>query len=153
TALIARARRSGAARSAPAYRASRLVAAPDRLAELEAIVHPLVRGEIAGFFKSAEERGEALAVADIPLLFEGGFDYGLDAVIVTAADPAIQRERALARPGMTVDKLEAILARQLPQAEKKRRATHVIDTSGSLEATRRQVRLLIEHLRRGRTDP
>lgn len=127
----------------------RLVAEPALLRELEAIVHPLVRGEIADFFRAAEGRGEALAVADIPLLFEGGFDYGLDAVVVTTVDAAIQRERALARPGMTVDKLEAILARQLPQAEKKRRATHVIDTSGPLEATRREVRLLLENLRRG----
>lgn len=123
-----------------------LVAHPEKLTELEAIVHPLVRNEIAYFFKAAEGRGEPIAVADIPLLYEGGFDYGLDAVIVTAVDPAIQRERALARPGMTEEKLEAILARQLPQAEKKRRATYVVDTAGPIDETLRAVKGLVEKL-------
>lgn len=127
--------------------AKRLIAEPDKLRELEALVHPLVRGEIAYFFKAAEGRGEPIAVADIPLLFEGGFDYGLDAVIATAVDPPIQRERAMARPGMTVEKLEAILARQLPQAEKKRRATYVIDTGGTIEETQSAVTALIDKLR------
>lgn len=123
-----------------------LVAHPEKLTELEAIVHPLVRNEIAYFFKAAEGRGEPIAVADIPLLYEGGFDYGLDAVIVTAVDPAIQRERALARPGMTEEKLEAILARQLPQAEKKRRATYVVDTAGPIDETLRAVKGLVGKL-------
>lgn len=125
---------------------AQLVAHPEKLTELEAIVHPLVRNEIAYFFKAAEGRGEPIAVADIPLLYEGGFDYGLDAVIVTAVDPAIQRERALARPGMTEEKLEAILARQLPQAEKKRRATYVVDTAGPIDETLRAVKGLVEKL-------
>ena len=125
---------------------ARLLEHPEKLTELEAIVHPLVRNEIAYFFKAAEGRGEKLAVADIPLLFEGGFDYGLDAVIVTAVDPAIQRERALARPGMTGEKLDAMLARQLPQAEKKRRATYVIDTAGPIDDTQRAVEVLVEKL-------
>jgi dephospho-CoA kinase len=124
-----------------------LLAHPEKLTELEALVHPLVRNEIAYFFKAADGRGDALAVADIPLLYERGFDYGLDAVIVTAVDPNIQRERAMARPGMTVEKLDAILARQLPQAEKKRRATYVIDTAGSIDATQRAVKLLVDKLK------
>lgn len=127
----------------------RLVAEPDRLAEVEAVVHPLVRNEIADFFKAAEGRNEPLAVVDIPLLFENGFDYGLDAVIVTSVEESIQRERALRRPGMTVEKLDTILARQLPQAEKRRRATYVIDTAGSIDATGKRVRALIEKLRTG----
>ena len=96
----------------------RLVAEPERLKELEAVVHPLVRNEIAYFFKAEEGRNAPLAVADIPLLFEGGFDYGLDAVIVTTVDPAIQRERALKREGMSVEKLVAVLARQMPRTRR-----------------------------------
>ena len=126
----------------------RLVAEPERLKELEAVVHPLVRNEIAYFFKAEEGRNAPLAVADIPLLFEGGFDYGLDAVIVTTVDPALQRERALKREGMSVEKLEAILARQMPQAEKVRRATYVIDTSRSLPETQKEVREVVGNLKR-----
>jgi dephospho-CoA kinase len=125
----------------------RLVAEPERLRELEAVVHPLVRNEIAYFFKAAEGRNAPLAVADIPLLFESGFDYGLDAVIVTTVDSATQRERALKREGMSVEKLQAILARQMPQDEKIRRATYVIDTSGSLQETQKEVRELVAQLK------
>lgn len=128
----------------------RLVATPDRLRELEAAIHPLVREAVADFFSEAQSRGAPLAVADIPLLFEGGFDYGLDAVIVTAVDEAIQCGRALKRPGMNVEKLEAILARQLPQAEKVKRASHVIDTSGTLAATREAVKALVGELKANR---
>ena len=127
-----------------------LVAHPERIVALEALVHPLVRNEIAYFFKAAEGRGEPLAVADIPLLFEGGFDYGLDAIIVTAVDPEIQRQRALARSGMTEEKLDAMLARQLPQAEKKRRATYVIDTARAIDETRRVVESLVAKLKTNR---
>jgi dephospho-CoA kinase len=125
----------------------RLVADPERLRELEAVVHPLVRNEIAYFFKAEEGRNAPLAVADIPLLFESGFDYGLDAVIVTTVDSATQRERALKREGMSVEKLQAILARQMPQDEKIRRATYVIDTSGSLQETQKEVRELVAQLK------
>jgi dephospho-CoA kinase len=125
----------------------RLLAEPEKLTEIEAVVHPLVRNEVAYFFKAAEGRGAPLAVADIPLLFERGFDYGLDAVIVTVVDESVQRQRALARPGMSVEKLDAILARQMPQAEKRERADHVIDTSVSIEATEREVRDLVDRLK------
>lgn len=127
--------------------AQRLLHAPGRLAEVEAIVHPLVRSQIAAFFEGAEAAGATLAVADIPLLFERGFDYGLDAVVVTVVDEVTQRRRALRRPGMTVEKLDALLARQMPQAEKQSRATHVIDTSQPLEVTRGRVVALVEALR------
>lgn len=124
-----------------------LVGHPLRLKQLEAIVHPLVRAGIRSFLADAEARGEPMAVVDIPLLFENGVDWGLDAVVVTVVDEAEQRRRALARPGMTVEKLEAILARQLPQAEKVKRATYIIDTSGTIEATRLTVADLVQRLR------
>lgn len=128
----------------------RLVAAPERLAELEAVVHPLVRARIAAFLGEAEASGARLAVVDIPLLFENGIDWGFDAVLVTSVDEEEQRRRALARPGMTVEKLDAILARQMPQAEKARRATYVLDTTRDRDAVRAKVEELIETLRAGR---
>lgn len=124
----------------------RLLLAPERLQDLEAAVHPLVRAEIAEFFADAAAQGARLAVVDIPLLFETGFDHGLDAVLVTVVDPAILRQRVLARPGMTGEKLATILARQLSQAEKRKRATHVIDTSAPLEETRTRVVALVKRL-------
>lgn len=127
--------------------ARRLLEEPGRLKEVEAVVHPLVRNQIAYFFKAAEGRGESLAVADIPLLYEGGFDFGLDAVVVTVVDEDIQRQRALKRPGMTVEKLDAILARQMPQAEKGRRATYVLDTAGPIEENRQRIRALVDELK------
>ena len=121
-----------------------LIADPKRLGELERIVHPLVRRRIAIFLERAEETGAPLAVVDIPLLFEGGHDYGLDKVAVTVCDEAIERQRALARPGMTVEKLETILARQLPQAEKRKRADYIFDTSGPIGATAANVKALVD---------
>lgn len=124
-----------------------LVGHPERLQQLEAIVHPLVRAGIRDFLAAAEARGEAIVVVDIPLLFENGVDWGLDAVVVTTVDEAEQSRRALSRPGMTVEKLEAILARQLPQAEKVKRATYILDTSAPIEATRQAVADLVRRLR------
>lgn len=119
---------------------------PQRLKSLEAIVHPLVRARIAKFLADAEASGAKLAVVDIPLLFERGVDWGLDAVAVTVVDEAEQRRRALARPGMTVEKLDAILARQMPQAEKRARADYVLDTGASIDSTRAQVAELVSML-------
>ena len=123
-----------------------LVADPKCLGELEHIVHPLVRRGIALFLEQAAATGAPLAVVDIPLLFEGGHDYGLDKVAVTVCDEAIQRQRALARPGMTVEKLETMLARQLPQAEKRKRADYIFDTSGPIEATEAKVKALVDRV-------
>lgn len=127
--------------------AAELAADPTRFAPLEAIVHPLVRARIAEFLEDAEHKGHALAVVEVPLLFESGHDYGFDAIAVTWVDEAIQRERALARPGMTVEKLDAVLARQMPQAEKKKRATYLLDTSASVEQVREMVAALVEGIR------
>jgi dephospho-CoA kinase len=124
-----------------------LVTNPDRIRELETIVHPLVRRRIAAFLKTAASDGAALAVVDIPLLFEGGYNYGLDRVAVTTVDEPTLRQRALARPGMSVEKLDTILARQLPQAEKRLRADYVLDTAGPIEATQAAVAALVERLK------
>jgi dephospho-CoA kinase len=126
-----------------------LVDHPGRLRELEAVVHPLVRARIAKFLIDAEARGARLAVVDVPLLFETGYDYGFDAVATTSAPDATIRARALKRPGMTVEKLDAILARQLPQAEKRARADYVLDTGGTLAETRDAVAGLVETLTKG----
>jgi dephospho-CoA kinase len=126
----------------------RLLGAPDKLEALEAIVHPLVRARIARFLDEAAATGARLAVVDIPLLFETGYPYGLDKVAVTVAPDAVLRQRALARPGMTVEKLDAILARQLPQAEKRKRADYILDTSGTMADTRNAVADLVETLSR-----
>lgn len=129
----------------------RLLAEPGRLKDLEAAVHPLVRKRIAKFLVESEVSGADLAVVDIPLLFETGHDWGFDGVIVTAVNAAEQRRRALARPGMTDEKLDAILARQLPQDEKIARADYVIDTGKPLEETQKDVVALVKKLRTSAT--
>ncbi|WP_172121690.1 dephospho-CoA kinase [Devosia sp. 919] len=120
---------------------------PGKFDRLEALVHPMVRARIAQFLADAAAAGETLAVVEVPLLYETGHDYGFDGVAVTVVDPAIQRERALARAGMTVDKLQTILARQLPQAEKQKRADFVFDTGKPLAVTQAEVAALVEALR------
>lgn len=107
--------------------AKRLAAEPSGFARLEAIVHPLVRARIARFLADAEAEGHALAAVEVPLLFESGHDYGFDTIAVTHVDPAIQTERILARPGMSVEKMQSLLARQMPQDEKIRRADFLFD--------------------------
>jgi dephospho-CoA kinase len=113
------------------------------LKRLEAIVHPLVHEAEARLLAAAETRGEKIAVLDIPLLFETGSDQRVDAVVVVSAPPQVQRARVLERPGMTLDKLEAILGNQMPDAEKRRRADFVVDTSRGFEAARAQVRAIL----------
>jgi dephospho-CoA kinase len=125
----------------------KLAADPSGFKRLEAVVHPLVRARIARFMDEAEAAGHELAVVEVPLLFESGYDYGFDAIAVTWVDEAIQRQRALARPGMTVEKLDTILARQLPQAEKKARATYLFDTSMPIARTVEMVAALVAAIR------
>ena len=122
---------------------SRLAADPSGFKRLEAVVHPLVRARIARFMEDEQKTGAALAVVEVPLLFESGYDYGFDAIGVTYVDEAIQRQRALGRPGMTVEKLDTILARQMPQAEKRARATYAFDTSGTIQQTADKVKALV----------
>lgn len=109
----------------------------DELAALEAIVHPAVHHERTRFIV---EHGDAPALLfDIPLLFETGGNEAFDKVIVVSATPELQRQRVLERPGMTIEKFEQILARQIPDDEKRERADFVVDTSGTLDETRAQV--------------
>ena len=110
---------------------------------LEAIVHPLVAQGRAADLEAARTAGVELAVLDIPLLFETSGDKAVDAVVVVTADPAIQAERVLARPGMTRERFDAILARQMPDAEKRARADFVIDTGRGLEAARDEVEAIV----------
>ena len=126
---------------------SRVLREPAQLRALEAIVHPLVRTRVAQFVAAAQEQGAAVAIIDVPLLFESAHDYGLDRIAVTVASDQTIRARALARPGMNVEKLDAILARQMPQAEKKRRADYIFDTDRPIAETRRAVAALVEALR------
>ena len=119
----------------------RLVAGdPEALRRLEAIVHPLVAADREVFLAQARADGVAVAVLDAPLLFESGQFAGVDAVVVVSAPEAAQRERVLARPDMTPEKLEALLARQLPDADKRARADFVVDTGQGLDVARDQVR-------------
>ncbi|MGF7154034.1 dephospho-CoA kinase [Novosphingobium gossypii] len=119
---------------------------PERLATLERIVHPAVARMREDFLR--RNRDAPLVVFDIPLLFEKVGDAGLDAVVVVSAPERMQRERVLARPGMTVEKFEQILALQVPDAEKRARADYVVDTGTPLETTREQVAGIVAALKR-----
>jgi dephospho-CoA kinase len=123
--------------------AERLGRDEDAFKRLEAIVHPLAAQDRADDLAAARARGVRLAVLDIPLLFETGGDAFVDAVVVVTADPEVQAARVLARPGMTRDRFEAILARQMPDAEKRRRADFLVDTGRGLDAARDQVREIV----------
>jgi dephospho-CoA kinase len=116
---------------------------PEALKRLNAIVHPLVGRDRIGFFQQAEAQGADMVVLDIPLLFETGGHANVDAVVVASAPADMQRERVLARPGMTPDRLDAILAQQMADAEKRARAHFVVDTSRGLEPARAQVAEII----------
>jgi dephospho-CoA kinase len=116
------------------------------LKRLEAIVHPLVRADAEAFVARHRANGAPLIVLDIPLLFETGGRSRVDKVVVVTADPATQRARVLARPGMTKSKLDAILAKQVPDAEKRRQADYVIDTGLGMESARRAVDAIIAEL-------
>ncbi|MFT4053195.1 MAG: dephospho-CoA kinase [Novosphingobium sp.] len=118
----------------------------DKLATLERIVHPAVAAMRGDFLRANAEA--PLVVFDIPLLYEKGSEKGLDAVAVVSAPGEEQRRRVLARPGMTVEKFEQILALQVPDAEKRARADYIIDTGLTLDATREQVAGIVEALRR-----
>jgi len=124
--------------------AARVLGDSAALKRLEAIVHPLVQEAERRLLAEAEARGEKVAVLDIPLLFETGGEKRVDAVVVVSAPPEVQRSRVLERPGMTVEKLEAIMAKQMPDEEKRRRADFVVDTSRGFEAARADVRAILD---------
>jgi dephospho-CoA kinase len=113
------------------------------LARLEAIVHPLVRREELRFLEATRKAGAPVAVLDIPLLFETGGDRRVDAVVVVSAPAEMQRARAFERPGMTEEKFRALLAKQIPDQEKRRRADFVVDTSQGYDYARAQVHAIL----------
>jgi len=116
---------------------------PEKLAELEALIHPLIHQSYENFIKISKNQNQQLIVADIPLLFESNYDYGFDAIALTHCTPQTQRERALNRQGMTEKKLQTILERQMDQESKKQRADYLIDTNGSIQKTREQVKNIV----------
>lgn len=125
----------------------RVLGNDEAMSKLNSIVHPLVGADRVHFFKDAEAAGADMVVLDIPLLYETGGDANMDAVVVVSAPPEQQRERVLARPGMTPDRLDAILSRQMHDAEKRARAHFVVDTGRGLEPAREQVAEIIAIMR------
>jgi dephospho-CoA kinase len=125
---------------------ARVLNSPEAMKRLEAIVHPLVRAAEWRFLLAEQDKGTPLSILEIPLLFETGAGDLFDAVIVVSASAEAQRERLLDRPGMTVEKLEAINARQMPDAEKRARADFVVDTGTGLEDSRRQIDAILKDI-------
>ncbi|HZR89560.1 MAG TPA: dephospho-CoA kinase [Bradyrhizobium sp.] len=125
---------------------ARVVHDPAAIRQLEAIVHPMLRSYHQKFLEQAEASGAPVAVMDVPLLFETGGDKRVDAVVVVTTLPELQRERILARGTMTGEALDAILARQMPDSEKRKRADFVVDTSHGLDPVRAQIRDILEQV-------
>jgi dephospho-CoA kinase len=122
---------------------------PEALKKLESIVHPLVRVAQDRFRVENEKDGAPIIVLDIPLLFETGGERRVDAVVVVTAPADVQRARLLDRPGMTAEKIDGILGRQMADSEKRRRADFVVDTSRGFDAARADVRNILKQLREG----
>lgn len=116
------------------------------LKRLEAIVHPLVRKAEEKFLADARAQGARVAVLDIPLLYETGGHARMDAVVVVTAPEEMQRARVMNRPGMTLEKMEALLAKQMPDAEKRRRADFIVDSGQGIEHARQQVRQILARI-------
>jgi dephospho-CoA kinase len=123
--------------------AARVLDQPEALRRLEAIVHPLVRDAEARFLAEARARGARVVVLDIPLLLETSGDQRVDAIVVVSAPGDTQRQRVLARPGMTPEKFDALLARQMSDSEKRRHADFVVDTSRGFEVARARVQEIL----------
>ena len=120
---------------------------PDELRKLERIVHPLVRQAQQDFVKRHLADGAKIVVLDIPLLLEGGGERYCDAVVVVSAPGDVQHARVMGRPGMTQDKLDQILAKQMPDADKRKRADFVVNTAFGVEDARTQIRAVLDALR------
>jgi dephospho-CoA kinase len=125
---------------------ARVVHDPAAIKQLERIVHPMLGASRQKFFSDAERSGAPVAVVDVPLLFETGGDKRVDAVVVVTTSPENQRERILARGTMSNEALDAILARQLPDAEKRQRADFLVDTSHGLDPVRAQIRDILREV-------
>lgn len=125
---------------------ARLVAEPQSFKRLEAIVHPRVRDGERRFLQTEHARGAPMAVLEVPLLFEAGGDGTVDIKIVVSAAREVQRQRVLQRPGMTDAKFETVVARQVPEPEKRARADFVVETSGTVENCNSQIDAIITKL-------
>ena len=121
--------------------------------KLEAAIHPLVRKQEMAFLEEARSNGADIVLLDIPLLFETGGDARVNGVVVVTAPPEVQRARVLARPGMSEEKFEAILARQTPDTKKRAKADFLVDTSRGMDDARQQVRNIVETIRGGEWKP
>ena len=119
---------------------------PEAMQRLVAAVHPIVRKSQGAFLEHCRASGQAIAVLDIPLLFETGRETEVDAVVVVSAPWEVQRNRVLERPGMTTEKLDRLLARQMPDSEKRARADYVVDTSKGMDSATAQVRTIVAAL-------
>ena len=126
--------------------AERVVDAPAELARLEAIIHPLVRESEAAFLEKAHADGRKLVLLDIPLLFETGRAGTVDVLLAVTAEVEVQRARVLGRPGMTAEKLEALLARQMPDREKRAQAHFIVDSGRGFAEAERQVGAILAAL-------
>lgn len=120
---------------------------PAKFGELEAIVHPLVRQQEKEFLRQQRDLGQPVALLDIPLLFETGAESRVDKIVVVSCAPDVQRKRVLDRPGMSEEKFNLIISRQMPDAEKRSRADYVIDTGHGIDKAREQVKTILEELR------
>lgn len=123
-----------------------VVGDPDKIKRLEQIVHPMLRAHHQQFLDEAERSGAAVAVVDVPLLFETGGDKRVDAVVVVTTSPETQRARILARGTMTEQALDALLARQMPDADKRARADFVVDTSHGLDPVRARIKDILDQV-------
>jgi len=123
---------------------ARVVRDPAAIERLEQIVHPMLRAYRQRFLDAAEQSGASVAVLDVPLLFETGGDKHVDAVVVVTTSPEVQRQRILARDNMTDEKLDVVLKRQLPDAEKRKRADFIVDTSHGLDPVRARIRDILD---------
>ena len=132
--------------------AAAVLGKPEAMRDLEAIIHPLVRADADAFLAASRAAGAPLAVLDIPLLFETGGENRVDRIVVVTAPAEVQRQRVLTRPGMTEEKFEAILARQTPDAEKRRRADFIVDSSLGMEAAQAAVAAIVATLAGGKKD-
>ncbi len=130
---------------------ARVTANPVEFEILEKLVHPLVARDQRRFLDQAQRQGAEMAVLDIPLLLEGGGEAQVDVVVVVSAPAAVQRARVLAREGMTEDRLDSILAKQIPDAQKRAKAHFVIETDKGLEAAFEQVKAVVARLREQRS--